>query len=77
MVDSDSFLVMNYLPKSLIVIGDGVIACEYATVFANLGCEVTLVDRFPMPRGFLGSELPKRFLKVFKELGGVLWAILM
>jgi NAD(P) transhydrogenase len=70
-VDSDSFLVVNYLPKSLIVIGGGVIACEYASVFANLGCEVTLVDRFAMPLGFLDEDLPKHFLSVFQELGGV------
>lgn len=70
-VDSDSFLAMNYLPKSLIVLGGGVIACEYASVFATLGCEVTLVDRFAMPLGFLDKDLPKRFLTVFEKLGGV------
>ena len=70
-VDSDSFLSMNYLPKSLIVLGGGVIACEYASVFANLGCEVTLIDRFALPLGFLDQDLPQRFLKVFEQNGGV------
>jgi len=70
-VDSDSILSMNYLPKSLIVLGGGVIACEYASVFVNLGCEVTLVDRFAQPLGFLDQDLPKRFLDVFERLGGV------
>ncbi len=33
------------LPKSLIVIGAGVIGTEYASIFTALGCEVTLIDR--------------------------------
>jgi NAD(P) transhydrogenase len=45
-VDSDSILAMNYLPASMIVMGGGVIACEYASVFSALGCKVTMVDRF-------------------------------
>ncbi len=68
--DSDSILSMNYLPHSMIVLGGGVIACEYASVFAGLGVEVTLIDRFPMPLGFLDHDLPGRFVAEFEENGG-------
>lgn len=69
-LDSDSILSMNYLPASMLVLGGGVIACEYASVFAGLGCEVTLVDRFPNPLGFLDEDLPPRFVAEFEASGG-------
>jgi len=50
--DSDSILSMAYLPKSLTVLGSGVIASEYATIFAALGVRVTIVDKSPRPLGF-------------------------
>src|SRR3954467_1509046 len=42
--DSDTILVMNRIPKSLAVVGAGVIGCEYASIFAALGIEVHLID---------------------------------
>lgn len=69
-LDSDSILSMNYLPSSMLVLGGGVIACEYASVFASLGVQVTLVDRFPMPLGFLDADLPSRFVSEFEAAGG-------
>lgn len=44
-VDSDTLLDLDSIPKSLAVIGSGVIGCEYATVFAMLGTRVTIIDR--------------------------------
>lgn len=44
-VDSDTLLDLDSIPKSLAVVGSGVIGCEYATVFAMLGTRVTIVDR--------------------------------
>jgi NAD(P) transhydrogenase len=48
-LDSDSLLSMIYLPRSLTIIGGGVIGCEYASIFALLGTHVTLIDRAPAP----------------------------
>ena len=42
--DSDSILWLDRIPKSMIVIGAGVIGCEYSSIFAALGIDVTLVD---------------------------------
>lgn len=69
-LDSDSLLSMTYLPGSLTVIGSGVIACEYASIFACLGVRVTVVDRWPAPLGFLDPELVDIFLSRFTESGG-------
>lgn len=56
-VDSDSFLSLAYLPKTLTVLGAGVIASEYASIFAALGTTVTMVDRGDRPVSFLDPEL--------------------
>jgi len=68
--DSDSVLSMTYLPASLIVLGGGVIACEYASTFASLGVKVTIVDKWPSPLGFLDSDLVEVFLAQFRSNGG-------
>ncbi|HEY2322421.1 MAG TPA: Si-specific NAD(P)(+) transhydrogenase [Thermoanaerobaculia bacterium] len=42
--DSDSILGIDTIPKTLAVVGAGVIGCEYASIFAALGVEVHLID---------------------------------
>ena len=69
-LDSDSLLSMMYLPQSLAVIGGGVIACEYASIFALLGVEVTLIDRAQYPLPFMDRELVSQFLQSFERHGG-------
>jgi NAD(P) transhydrogenase len=69
-MDSDSILAMNYLPESMIVLGGGVIACEYASVFLSLGSKMILIDRFDLPLGFLDHDLSARFVSEFKAKGG-------
>ncbi|MGH7637511.1 MAG: Si-specific NAD(P)(+) transhydrogenase [Gemmatimonadaceae bacterium] len=43
-VDSDSLLTLQRIPARMIVIGGGVIGCEYACIFAALGVKVTIVN---------------------------------
>jgi NAD(P) transhydrogenase len=69
-LDSDSILSLSYIPRSMVVLGSGVIACEYASIFAALGCAVTLLDKAPEPLGFLDSALRKGFLSAFEAMGG-------
>lgn len=68
--DSDSILSMAYLPKSLTVLGAGVIACEYATIFAALGVQVTMIDRGERPLGFVDKEIVDRFVESFEVRPG-------
>ncbi|MEO5814385.1 MAG: Si-specific NAD(P)(+) transhydrogenase [Gemmatimonadaceae bacterium] len=42
--DSDSILTLQRIPPSLVVVGGGVIGCEYACIFAALGVRVTLIN---------------------------------
>ena len=69
-LDSDSILSMLYLPDSLTVLGAGVIASEYASIFAILGTQVTMIDRAVRPVGFLDPELANTFLHSFEGNGG-------
>ncbi len=68
-LDSDSILSMTYLPRSLIVLGAGVIASEYASIFATLGVHVTMIDRGARPLSFLDAELTDSFLRSFTATG--------
>src|SRR5688500_12276269 len=46
-ITSDDILFLDRLPKTITVIGAGVVGCEYASMFAALGVRVTLVDKRP------------------------------
>jgi NAD(P) transhydrogenase len=69
-VDSDSILSLPYIPRSMLVLGSGVIACEYASIFAALGCAVTMLDKAAEPLGFLDPALRSGFLAGFRAMGG-------
>ncbi len=69
-LDSDSILAMLYLPRSLVVLGGGVIASEFATIFQALGVEVTMIDARERPLGFLDDELSRQFVQAFEKSGG-------
>ena len=62
-LDSDSILSLAYLPRSLLVLGGGVIASEYAAMFAALGCKVTQADQLRsaagLPRSRAHRVLPR------------------
>ncbi len=70
-LDSDSILSLAWVPRSLIVLGGGVIASEYASIFAALGTRVTMVDAAPRPLAFLDPELVRGFAQAFERMGGV------
>jgi NAD(P) transhydrogenase len=71
--DSDTFLQMDRIPKSLAVIGGGVIGCEYASIFMALGVKVTLVDGRDRLLPFLDAEISDRLRDRLKELGMNFW----
>jgi dihydrolipoamide dehydrogenase len=43
-LDSTGLLAIDHVPRRLVVIGGGVIGCEFASIFAHLGSEVTIVE---------------------------------
>jgi NAD(P) transhydrogenase len=71
--DSDTFLRMDRIPKSLAVIGGGVIGCEYASIFIALGVQVTLVDGRDRLLPFLDAEIAERLRQRLAALGMQFW----
>jgi NAD(P) transhydrogenase len=56
-VDSDSLLTLQKIPGRMLVIGGGVIGCEYACIFAALGVKVTIVNSRSRLLGHLDAEV--------------------
>jgi NAD(P) transhydrogenase len=71
--DSDTFLRMDHIPRDLAVIGAGVIGCEYASIFAALDVEVTLVDGRDRLLPFLDAEISERLRVRLSAIGMHFW----
>ena len=56
-VDSDGILHLDELPRSLVVVGAGVIGIEYASMFAAVGTKVTVVEQRDRMLDFCDSEI--------------------
>ncbi len=56
-VDSDTVLALAATPRSVTIYGAGVVGCEYASVFRNLGCKVNLVNTRDKLLAFLDDEI--------------------
>lgn len=54
---SDDILSLDRLPRTLTVVGAGVVGCEYASMFAALGVRVTLIDKRPRLLPFVDAEI--------------------
>lgn len=46
-ITSDEAIFLEQIPKSVIIVGGGVIGCEFASLFNALGCEVAIVEMLP------------------------------
>jgi NAD(P) transhydrogenase len=69
--DSDTILTMSKIPKSMAVVGAGVIGCEYASIFAALGVEVHLIDGRTSLLPHLDREIVKVLLGELQNRLGV------
>jgi NAD(P) transhydrogenase len=56
-LDSDGILCLTKIPASLVVVGAGVIGIEYASIFAALGCKVTVVEKRDRMLEFCDEEV--------------------
>jgi NAD(P) transhydrogenase len=56
-INSDQILQMPEIPKTMIVVGGGVIGVEYTCMFATLGVRVTLIEKRPRLLEFADSEM--------------------
>ena len=66
---SDDLLMMDNIPKSITIVGGGVIGCEFAFIFSALGCEVTVVEAMsrPLPLASVDESCSKLLLREMKK----------
>jgi len=70
---SDDILGLKQLPRTLAVVGAGVIGCEYASIFATLGLRVTLVDRLPRLLPFVDKEVVESLDYHLRQMRMTIW----
>ncbi|HUT25315.1 MAG TPA: dihydrolipoyl dehydrogenase [Sumerlaeia bacterium] len=68
-VTSDEALDWTELPASLLIVGGGVIGCEFACMMAEFGVRVTVVEMLPRLLPLMDGDLGKEIAKVFKQRG--------
>lgn len=66
-VDSDTILNITHFPKTLAVLGAGVIGCEYATIFSTMGTKVFLINRTDQILSFIDQEIVRHFCEQMKH----------
>jgi len=66
-VTSKEILNLDELPKSLLIVGAGVIGCEFASIFATAGVKVTLVDVMPRLLPTEDEEISQNLARAFKR----------
>ena len=66
-VDSEGLLAQQEIPRRLVVLGGGIIGCEFASIFHRFGSEVTIIEMLPklipMEDDDASAELAKQFGK--------------
>jgi NAD(P) transhydrogenase len=64
---SDDMMELDELPRTLAIIGAGVIGCEYASMFAALGVRVTLIDMRSRLLDFVDTEIIETLVYHLRE----------
>ncbi len=67
--DSDEILELEHLPRTLIVVGGGVIGVEYATIFSALDVPVTLIEPRDTILDFIDREIVDDFIHQMRDRG--------
>jgi dihydrolipoamide dehydrogenase len=68
-VDSTGLLSQRAVPRRLVVLGGGIIGCEFASIFAHFGSEVTIVEMLPTLIPQEDADAAKELLRAFKRRG--------
>ena len=68
-ISSDEALVLSEIPQSLLVIGGGVIGCEFASLFSTLGAEVTIAEKMPLLLPAEDTDIARKIEVIFKKKG--------
>ncbi len=67
-LDSDNVLTIERVPRSMVIVGAGVIGMEYASMFAALGSKVTVVERRPVMLDMCDVEIVEALKYQLRDL---------
>ncbi|OPD19735.1 dihydrolipoamide dehydrogenase [Clostridium botulinum] len=62
-IDSTGVLSLDSIPKSMVIIGGGVIGIEFANIFNSLGCKVTVIEMLP----YILPPVDREISEILKE----------
>src|SRR6266576_1156618 len=68
-VDSEGLLAQTEVPKRLVVLGGGIIGCEFASIFQRFGSEVTIIELLPALIPQEDADASKELAKQFGKRG--------
>jgi dihydrolipoamide dehydrogenase len=68
-INSDHILLLQEVPKTMLVIGAGAVGCEFASIFSRFGTKTTIVEVMPQLLPVEDEEVAKEFTRLFKKKG--------
>ncbi|HAZ10898.1 MAG: dihydrolipoyl dehydrogenase [Omnitrophica bacterium GWA2_41_15] len=68
-LSSTDILELKIIPKSLIIVGGGVIGCEFASIFRSFGSEITIIEAMPQLLPNEDEEIARKIEQIFKKRG--------
>ena len=68
-VDSTGLLAQEQVPRRIVILGGGIIGCEFASILARFGSEVTIVEMLPKLIPLEDDDACKELAKQFKKRG--------
>src|SRR5947199_5821680 len=68
-VDSTGLLAQDQVPRRLVILGGGIIGCEFASIFSRFGSEVTIVEMLPTLIPQEDADAAKELAKQFGKRG--------
>jgi dihydrolipoamide dehydrogenase len=68
-ITSDHALQLDYLPKSVIVLGAGAVGVEFASFYRSMGAEVTVVEMLPQLVPLEDADVGRELARAFKKKG--------
>ena len=68
-LSSTDILELKAVPKKLIIIGGGVIGCEFASIFSFFGSEITIIEAMPQLLPNEDEEIARKIEQIFKRRG--------
>ena len=69
-LDSTGLLALEKVPKSMVILGGGIIGMELGTVYASLGCKVTVLEMMDRILAMYEADATKIVQRSFEKLGG-------